>query len=156
MRMRAIALGAFIFGSAACWLTINLDRGPGNVVVSTAEAEGPQFSDPGTLDVVVKFHRDRVCPATTQRWVWRWTTYNGKRIQQAIPMMATVTPFLADGDEVMLTLPNPGVPDLGDKWFYRTVTTERCGFLPTWASAMFFGRTYRSPDEPVNFIGAPH
>lgn len=155
-RNALVAISCAMLGMFIAWVWINLSAGPGTVVTSQEEAEGPQFSDPSTLDVVVKFHRDRVCPSVTQRWVWRWTMYQGKRVQQALPLAATATPFLADGNEVMLTLPNPGVPDLGDQWFYRTVTTESCGFLPSWASAAFGGRIYRSPDQPVNFVGAPH
>ncbi len=157
MRIKALALvGAFCVGSAVCWAALNVTSGPGTVVTLQEEAEGPEFADPTQLDILTAFTRKRICPSTTQRWVWRWEDYRGERVQRVYPLVATAAPFLGDSGKVLFTVPNPGVPDLDKPWFYRTVTVETCGFLPTWLGSLFGSRIYRSPDMQVNFVGAPH
>lgn len=144
-------------GCLGAWLVININAGPGVTVVAREEAEGPQFSDPGTLDLVTEVRRRQVCPSQTQRWAWRWITYKGRRAQQAVPLEATQMPFLAEDGTLVLTIPATGIPDpQAGGWLYRTVTSEQCSFLPVWFSGMFGARVYRSPDMPVNFVGAPH
>lgn len=147
-------------GMAVAWLVVNLNAGPGVIVLDQAEAEGPQFSDPETLDLVSEVHRRRVCPAQTQRWVWRWTMYRGRRAQQAVPLEATENPFLAEDGTFILTIPAHRVPNpVNGGWMFRSVTAERCAFLPTWLgwlSGLFGPRMFRSPDVPVNFIGRSH
>ena len=147
-------------GILLAWIAFNAIAGPGVTVTGQEEAEGPQFSDPRTLDLVSEVHRRRVCPAQTQRWVWRWTTYRGRRAQQAVPLASTEMPFLADDGTFILTIPAGAVPDAEDGgWMFRSVTEERCPFLPTWLGwfdGVFGPRMYRSPDQPVNFVGEPH
>ena len=156
-RTRHLAWLWVLVGMGATWVIINLSAGPGVVITKEEEAEGPQFSDASTLDLVLHVNRSRACPSQTQRWIWRWADYRGERVQQVMALPSTTNPFLADSKVLVLTLPASGVPEPETgKWFFRSVTTEQCGFLPTWASGLFGGRMFRSPDVPVNFVGAPH
>lgn len=148
----AASIGCFL-----AWAVINLTGSDAIVVIDQAEAEGPQFRDPSTLDIVNRIHRTRVCAAKTQRYVWRWTEYRGVMAQQVIPLLSTSMPFIADTDTTILTLPNPGVPiDSNNHWFYRSITSERCGWMPSWLEGMFGSRVFRSADLPVNFVGDPN
>lgn len=149
-----------------CWLWLNFGDKPGVIIIDQTEAEGPQFSDPNTLDIVTRATRTRVCPSETQRWVWRklndrdlpWHDGDGEWHPQAIPLLSTVNPFLADdGRRLVMTLPSVHIPDReSGEWMFRSVTTERCGFLPTHISEWFGSRVFRSRDVPVNFIGGAH
>ena len=132
-------------GMFVAWVTINVMAGPGVVVRDQSEAEGPQFSDANTLDLVSTIRRNRVCPSQTQRWVWRWTVYKGKRAQQAVPLAGTDLPFLAEDGTFILTIPTGNIPDAqSGEWYFRSVTAEQCGFLPA-----YIGQFFRVTDFPV-------
>ena len=143
-------------GGLGMWFAINLSNGAALVVLKQAEADGPQFSDPNQLDIVTKFHRNRVCPSVTQRFVWRWTKYGNDEAQQIIPLQGTALPFFADSQTTILTIPNPGVPDINDHWFFRSVTQEQCAWVPNFVSEWLGTHLFRSADVPVNFVGDPH
>ncbi len=139
-------------GVAIAILFVNLNAGPGVTVLDEAEAEGPQFTDPGTLNLVSHVRRSRVCPSQTQRWVWRWVDYRGGRAQQLVPLTGTDMPFLAADGPVILSIPADRIPDAQHgAWFFRSVTAEQCSFLPGWLSGLFGPRVFRSPDLPVVF-----
>ena len=144
------------FGATTTWFAINVSNGTAVVILDQTEAEGPRFADPNQLDIFTKLRRNRVCPAITQRWVWRWIDYEGQKTQQIIPLLGTSLPFLADGQAIILTIPNPGVPNLNDHWYFRSVTEEQCAWLPAFVSGWFGTHVFRSADLPVNFIGEPH
>lgn len=155
----------FVIGMLVCWLTLNAMAGPGVVVIEQVEAEGPQFSDPTTLDIVSTIHRNRACPSQTQRWIWRklndkgsvWHEGDGEWSEQAIPLVSTVMPFLSESRKLILTLPAPNIPDpQNGGWMFRSVTTEHCSFMPTQIGELFGARVFRSRDIPVNFVGAAH
>ncbi len=152
-------------GMVLCWCILNAMAGPGVVIVDQVEAEGPQFSDPSTLDIVTTVKRNRACPSQTQRWVWRklnskgmpWHEGDGEWSEQAIPITSTVMPFLSDSRKLILTVPAMGVPDPEHGgWMFRSVTVEHCSFLPSQVAELFGSRMFRSKDIPVNFTGAAH
>lgn len=146
---------ALLFGTICAFALVRATQGPGTLIVKQEEALGNQFSDPALLDVFVKLDQREVCPRMTQRYVWRWITYQGKRVQQAVPVESTLMPFFPENNTMILTLPNPGVPDINDKWYYRTVSVEQCGIMPTSALNALLGTSvYKSPDQRVTFIGA--
>ncbi len=133
---------------------------PGVSVIDEGEAIGPQFSDPDTLDLVFDIHRKRACPSTTQRWVWHWVDYRGRRGKRAIPLDNTVMPFLEENGLLIITVPVRGVEDPSDNWFERSVTNEQCpllpAYMPSWLATVFHtNNVFRSVDHPVNFVGAP-
>ena len=154
----------FLLGMFLAWCIVNVMAGPGVVIIDQVEAEGPQFSDPSTLDIVTTIKRNRPCPSQTQRWVWRklndkgtlWHDGDGEWSEQAIPLVSTVMPFLSDSKKLTLTLPAPNIPDPEHGgWMFRSVTTEHCSFLPTQIGELFGARMFRSKDIPVNFVGEP-
>ncbi len=149
---------SLIIGAVSMLAIVNLTASNGVTITDQEEAVGPQFSDPNTLDLFSKVRANSYCPILTQHYVWRNIgLYKGVPSIQIVPLANTVAPFIAPNGGVLVTLDAHLVPDkeMGG-WQHRQTSIETCPWLPTIISNWFSPRLKRSPDKPVNFIGAEH
>lgn len=145
-----LLLGLFL-GSAAgflifLFLTV-LDLRPPNEVLQTFDANTITYRD-GRLQFLYSVKKSEPCRHWTDRWLWTYVTFNGKKLQLRMPLDSTPEQSLELGTTTyLLSLPLPdGVWD--GQWYYESSTVSECGLFgwlhPIWIN---------SGDIPVTIKG---
>jgi hypothetical protein len=107
-----------------------LNSGPSVTVQGITEADGVVTSATG-INLIIHATRNRFCPETTARFLWRWTQFNGKKIIEYRPIIGPVSPPTPEPgvEYYMMTLELPPHTEPGE-WFYQSVTVYNCSWLP--------------------------